>query len=67
MRQMVDLFRSNPEHVQSLYNAMKADPAIVSVLPDGALHLKDGHHRAFLLAQAGETDIPCAQKDGDLS
>ena len=31
-------------------------------LPDGTISIKDGHHRAFLLHQAGIKELPVVEK-----
>lgn len=36
----------------------------ITILPDGTVQINDGHHRAFLLDQAGITELPVTQKKG---
>lgn len=58
MRELVDLFKSNPNNIDNLIKFTKKNPINISKLPDGSFHIKDGHHRAFLLDQAGIEKIP---------
>lgn len=58
MRELVDLFKSNPNNIDNLMKFTKKNPINISRLPDESFHIKDGHHRAFLLDQAGIEKIP---------
>ena len=61
MREMVEAFKSNPAAQQKLRDFTKANPIEVSPLPDGSFHLRDGHHRTFLLNQIGDLTVPALQ------
>lgn len=58
MREMVDLFLSDPKNVEKLRDFTRNNPIQVSYLPDGTVQINDGHHRAFLLNQAKEKTVP---------
>jgi hypothetical protein len=58
MRELVDALKANPQAQQRLRNFMHKAPIEVLELPDGSFHLKDGHHRAFLINLLGDETIP---------
>lgn len=57
MREMVDAFKANKEAQQKLREFNKLNPIKATYLPDGTYHLKDGHHRTFLLDQVGDKTV----------
>ena len=63
MREMVDLFKSDPTNVDKLVEFTNKNPIDISTLPDGTVQINDGHHRAFLLQQAGVSDIAVKTKE----
>jgi hypothetical protein len=63
MRQLVDMLRADPAAQQRLRDFTAENPIVISVLPDDTIHIKDGHHRAFLLDQMGDTEIPFTTKE----
>jgi hypothetical protein len=58
MRTLVDEFKRDKSAQANLLAFMKKHPAKVIKLPDDSYHLQDGHHRIFLLDQAGYKTIP---------
>ena len=62
MREMVDLFKKDKKNIDNLLDFTKKNPIIISELPDGTIQIKDGHHRAFLLHQAGVKELPVTKK-----
>lgn len=58
MRDMVEAFKADRTAQATLYAYMKKFPAKVLLLPDDTYHLQDGHHRIFLLNQAGYKRVP---------
>jgi len=63
MKEMVESFKANPEAQQKLRDFTAKNPVQIDTLPDGTYHLEDGHHRTFLLDQAGDTTVS-ANLDG---
>lgn len=63
MREMVKAFKDSPEAQQRMRDFTAANPLKGVMLPDGTIHIQDGHHRAFLLDQAGDSTIPSIIKD----
>lgn len=63
MRELVDSFKNDKQAQQKLLDFMKKNPAKVTKLPDDSYHLEDGHHRTFLLDQAGYKTIPAIVND----
>jgi hypothetical protein len=57
MKEMVEAFKANPEAQQKLRDFTSENPLEIDTLPDGTYHLEDGHHRAFLLDQIGDTTV----------
>jgi hypothetical protein len=57
MRDMVDLFKQNEKNINDLIDFTNKHPIKITFLPDESIHIRDGHHRAFLLDQAGVKDI----------
>jgi hypothetical protein len=62
MREMVDLFKKDKKNIDNLLDFTKKNPIVILELPDGTIHIKDGHHRAFLLHQAGIKELPVIEK-----
>ena len=62
MREMVDLFKKDKKNVDNLLDFTKKNPIVILELPDGTIQIKDGHHRAFLLHQAGVKELPVTEK-----
>ena len=58
MRELVDEFKRDKSAQANLLAFMKKHPAKVLKLPDDSYHLQDGHHRIFLLDQAGYKLVP---------
>ncbi len=63
MRQMVDMLRNSPEGQRRLRAFTEQYPIAITELPDGTVQLKDGHHRAFLLDQLGDSTVPVTRKE----
>jgi hypothetical protein len=63
MREMVDIFKQNPEAQNKVRSLMLKQPLEGFELPDGTISIKDGHHRAFLLNQVGDKTLPASIKD----
>lgn len=63
MREMVDLFKQNVVAQNRIRSLMREQPLEGVQLPDGSISIKDGHHRAFLLNQAGDKTLPAVIKD----
>jgi hypothetical protein len=63
MREMVDLFKQNVAAQNRIRSLMQEQPLEGVQLPDGSIYIKDGHHRAFLLNQAGDKTLPATIKD----
>lgn len=56
-------FKSDKQAQNKFFNWMKNNPINVSEMPnDEGFVLRDGHHRAFLMDQIGEKDIPTILK-----
>lgn len=53
MKEMVEAFKADKSAQATLVNFMKKHPVKVVKLPDDSYQLQDGHHRIFLLDQAG--------------
>lgn len=66
MREMVNAFKNDKAAISRLLEFTKNNPVEVITLPDGSLHLKDGHHRTFLLDQAGITSVPAIGYEGEV-
>ena len=64
MRELVDALKSSPQAQQKLRNSLQTNPVRVETLPDGSYHLKDGHHRTFLLNQLGDKTVPAIIDNG---
>ena len=62
MREMVDLFKKDKKNIDNLLDFTKKNPIVILELPDGTIQIKDGHHRAFLLHQAGIKELPVVKK-----
>jgi hypothetical protein len=62
MREMVDAFKADPEAQQRLRDFTAQNPIVVTALPDGSFYINDGHHRAFLLDQIGDTTVRTVYK-----
>lgn len=62
MKEMVDLFKKDKKNVDNLLEFTKKHPIVILELPDGTISIKDGHHRAFLLYQAGIKELPVIEK-----
>lgn len=58
MRELVDAFKGSSKAQEALHAFMKQHPVKVTQLPDETYHLEDGHHRTFLMDQAGYKTIP---------
>lgn len=58
MKELVDDFKRDRSAQATLMAFMKKHPAKVVKLPDDSYHLRDGHHRIFLLDQAGYKTVP---------
>lgn len=63
MRGMVDKFKEDTQAIQRVRDFMKANPLEGYELPDGTIQITDGHHRVFLLDQAGDKTVPAEIKD----
>jgi len=62
MREMVDAFKANPDAQNRIRQHMLKQPLKGMQLPDDTISIDDGHHRAFLLNQAGDRTIPAEIK-----
>lgn len=62
-REMIAVFKSNPEAQKRLRDFMINNPLLGEELPDRTIHILDGHHRAFLLSQIGDATIPSIIKN----
>ena len=49
---------ADPQAQERLRQSLKLNPVQVLPLPDGSYHLKDGHHRTFLLNLLGDKTVP---------
>lgn len=58
MKELVDLLKADPRAQQRLRQSLKQNPVHIQSLPDGTYHLKDGHHRTFLLNLLGDKTVP---------
>ena len=58
MRELVDALKADKAAQDRLREFNKRNPIEVTTLPDGTFHLKDGHHRTFLVNQLGDETIP---------
>lgn len=58
MRTMVEAFKINQNAIMLLQQFCQNNPIIIQTLPDDLYSLQDGHHRAFLMDQAGIKTIP---------
>jgi len=63
MKDLVDLFLSDKNNVDKLLEFTKNNPISITELPDGTIQINDGHHRAFLIDQAGITEIPATRNN----
>jgi hypothetical protein len=50
--------KNDPSAFNKVTTFLKNTPIQTSVLPDGTVHLVDGHHRAFLADQLGMQHLP---------
>lgn len=63
MRELVDALKASPQAQDKLRKfIMHEAPIEVYALPDEQFHIKDGHHRAFLLNLLGDETVPAIVK-----
>jgi hypothetical protein len=58
MRTLVEAFKADQNAITLLQQLCQNEPINVQRLPEDYYSLQDGHHRAFLMDQAGFTTIP---------
>lgn len=58
LREVLDEVKSSPALLEKIKEFLETHPIKIAVLPDGTIHLDDGHHRAFLADQIGLTSLP---------
>jgi gamma-glutamylcysteine synthetase len=63
MRDMIEAFKADSAAQDKLRAFFAKNPMQGYELPDGTIQIKDGHHRAFLLDQAGDKTVPAVIKD----
>jgi hypothetical protein len=59
----LDSVKASATQTKALRDFLEATPIKTSVLPDGTVHLDDGHHRGFLADQIGMTSLPTNRPD----
>ena len=57
MKELLEQLKNSPGAQEKLRKHNAENPIDVQSLPDGSFHLKDGHHRAFILDQIGDTQV----------
>ena len=65
MKDLVNLFISDKANIKKLLDFTNRNPINITELPDGTIQINDGHHRAFLLDQAGISEIPATRNKSD--
>jgi ParB-like chromosome segregation protein Spo0J len=58
MRELVGALKADRQAQQRLRQSARKEPVQVLALPDGQYHLRDGHHRTFLLNLLGDETVP---------
>lgn len=65
MKDLVNLFISDKANIDKLLEFTNLNPINITELPDGTIQINDGHHRAFLLDQAGITELPITRNNSE--